>query len=35
MNQADFRKKLLSFVKPTESKTFSIYDPLGKNFSII
>ena len=24
-----FRKKLLSFIKPTENKTFSIYDPLG------
>ena len=24
-----FRKKLLSFTKPTENKTFSIYDPLG------
>ena len=24
-----FRKKLLSFIKPTEKKTFSIYDPLG------
>ena len=23
-----FRKKLLSFIKPTENKTFSIYDPL-------
>ena len=25
----DFRKKLLSFTKPMENKTFSIYDPLG------
>ena len=24
-----FRKKLLSFIKPMENKTFSIYDPLG------
>ena len=24
-----FRKKLLSFIKPTENKTFSIYDPFG------
>ena len=24
-----FLKKLLSFIKPTENKTFSIYDPLG------
>ena len=24
-----FRKKLLSFIKPTENKTLSIYDPLG------
>ena len=24
-----FRKKLLSFIKPIENKTFSIYDPLG------
>ena len=23
-----FRKKLLSFIKPMENKTFSIYDPL-------
>ena len=26
---AGFRKKLLSFIKPTENKTFSIYNPLG------
>ena len=24
-----FRKKLLSFIKPTENKIFIIYDPLG------
>ena len=24
-----FRKKLLSFIKPTKNKTFSIYDPFG------
>ena len=24
-----FRKKLLSYIKPTENKTFSIYDPFG------
>ena len=24
-----FRKKILSFIKPMENKTFSIYDPLG------
>ena len=24
-----FRKKLLSFIKPIENKTSSIYDPLG------
>ena len=24
-----FRKKLPSFIKPTENKTFSIYDPFG------
>ena len=24
-----FRKKLLSFIKPMENKSFSIYDPLG------
>ena len=24
-----FPKKLLGFIKPTENKTFSIYDPLG------
>ena len=24
-----FRKKLLTFIKPPEKKTFSIYDPLG------
>ena len=28
-SHVDFRKKLLSFIKPTENKTFSIYDPLG------
>ena len=27
-----FRKKLLRFIKPTENKAFSIYDPLGINF---
>ena len=27
-----FRKKLLSFIKPTDDKTFSIYDPLGIKF---
>ena len=26
---AGFRKKLLSFIKPMENKSFSIYDPLG------
>ena len=24
-----FQNKLLSFIKPTENKTFSIYNPLG------
>ena len=24
-----FSKKLLTFIKPTENKTFSVYDPLG------
>ena len=26
-----FRKKLLNFIKPSENKTFVIYEPLGIN----